>query len=429
MTDGNGDKKQPPRSVTIYAQETEIEQLGNRLKFVIPGGEDLSPLGAVRAADYGRAIDANLARGEIYAWEDSKGLHIVEGYKLLVRWARRQSDFLDREERLTPREMEERGLDPEKDIGYRVWILREDKIPTLNKLIAQMAPFAAHMDEPPYDKAYREVAQCAVGVVTKKDRLTKKGDDKDPPTGWTWHDVAIKRALKNALNKAYGIPSPREIADESWRVGEVQTTEQDWEIVNEEMPDAPKQERELLAAQLALSRERQAELEAMSPEERQAALDGAPVVVGHDSQEPPEDQGAAPPQALEPGEIRRACRCKARWAKGKRDDWGDAVRQDVEPINAPISDDVLKMVNAAMNSAITGRKQKDRDAKRHEVYQYLFGVSSGNALTNLEGVAILAWLGKPEGEVGEVKDLAAEEVEAVLLVFQEEAGQAGLPGM
>lgn len=304
--------KKPPKALTIYGTAEEIEQYGNRLRFVLPGGEDLSPEGAVRAADYGKAIDANIFRGEIYAWEDHRGLHIAEGYKLLVRWARRQSDFFDKDEELTGAELEERGLDPAEDIGYRVWILREDKLPALERL-AKVVDF---------DKAYQMIAQSAVGVVTKKDRTTKQGGDKDPPVGWTWHDVAIKRALKNALSKAYGIPSPREIAEESWMVGDVRTKAEDWrEAYDGERPYTP-EEQARLAAAVALERERKAEFDALTPEEKQArvednsrALYGDPGFEGFGDEPkgepPPEvwpDEGPSAADRQDPQALEEAAR-------------------------------------------------------------------------------------------------------------------------
>lgn len=442
--DGNG-KKQVPKALTIHGSGDQIEEYGKRLKYVLPGGEKLTPFSAVRAADYGKAIDANIFRGEIYAYEDSKGLHIVEGYKLLVRWARRQSDFFDIEEELTDDEKLGRDLDPTEDIAYRVWILREDKLPALEKLANLHKRLG---DENAYELARREVAQCGIGVVTLKDRTfwDKKKQQRvpqDPPTGWTWHDVAIKRALKNALNKAYGIPSPKEIAEETWRVGNVETKEEDWEIVEEEMPDASQEQRELLAASLALQREREEENAQLTPEQRQerfkenCELMGQPPedFEGFDTPEGPPPEQEPPPEengeeeasklvadALTPEVIRRVCRYKSKWVKGDEADWSDAVRPDPPPSD-PIDDDTLKKVAAALNRAVTGRTQKAKAEKRHEVYQYLYGVSSGKALTVKEGAAILAWIGLPDGKIGDIKALARTEVEGVLRAFQGEAGQ------
>ncbi|GAF74507.1 unnamed protein product, partial [marine sediment metagenome] len=264
-----------------------------------------------------------------------------------------------------------------------------------------------------------------------------------------WHDVAIKRALKNALNKAYGIPSPREIAEETWRVGDVTTTEEDWKVVEDEMPDASKEQRELLAAATALERARKAEFEAMSPEQQKAQVAcNSRLLYGKDEDDPlgadtpptpqepppehdeePEEEagGAEPPNdALTPEVIQRVCRYKAKWQKGEAADWSDAVRQDVEPISEPIDADTLMKVSAAVNKAITGRTQKAKDDKRHEVYQYLFGLNSGKKLTTLEGAAILAWIGLPDGKIGDIKALARAEVEGVLRAHQSEAGQVGM---
>jgi hypothetical protein len=48
----------------------------------------------------------------------------------------------------------------------------------------------------------------------------------DPPVGWTWEQVARKRAL----NLSHGAPSPREIAARSWRIGDTDTIPDDWQI-------------------------------------------------------------------------------------------------------------------------------------------------------------------------------------------------------
>jgi hypothetical protein len=80
----------------------------------------------------------------------------------------------------------------------------------------------------PWDGVFEIASQEAVGVVTQKDRTTSAGRPMDPPAGWNWQEVARKRALENALNRAYGAPSPKEIARECWMVGDIETTAEDW---------------------------------------------------------------------------------------------------------------------------------------------------------------------------------------------------------
>lgn len=439
-------KKQAPKSLTVYGTETEIEQYGQRLRHVLPGGENLSAVSAVRAADYGRAIDANIFRGEIYAYEQGGKLTIVEGYKLLVRWARRQSDFFDSAEEMTREELEAEGCDPDEDIGWKVSVLREDKLGALAKLAEIMR--ACGVPEP-YAQARAEIGQVGTGIITKKDRTTKKGEAKDPPVGWTWDDVAKKRALKNALNLAYGVPSPREIADESWRVGDVVTTEEDWQEAYNGERDYTPEEQALLAAAAALERERKAQFDALSPDEQQAKVEENcramgqpdPDFEGYDpGPEPPPltDEEIAEPEpepepierppvsrdSLTPEVIRRTCRYKARWKKGLQADWSDAERPDPPPSD-PIDAHTIKLVGALLNKALAS--QENRDEKRHAVYLYLFGVDSATKLTIKEGQSIVSWISLAEpATFGDVKGLAFAEVAAVVAAWQEEQGQLKL---
>ena len=189
-----------------------ITALANRLTTMLPG--KLAPQEALLLAQYSAAMDANPFRGEVYAYQHRGKLVLVEGYKLLVRWARRQCQFYERYERVA------NGDDtiPPDAIAFRCRILRQDAISALAELTKAGVP-----------NAYEIVSSTAVGVVTLADRTSKEGKPINPPTGWTWEEVARKRALKNALNRAYGSPSPREIAEESWMVEDQITTPTDWD--------------------------------------------------------------------------------------------------------------------------------------------------------------------------------------------------------
>ncbi len=219
----------------VYGSSDEVRDLGLRIKtFQDSKGNQLTELEAQRAAQYALAVDANPWRGEIYAYKDGKGkVHIVEGYKLLVRWARRQCPYTETYQMLTDEEK------PDGSVGWRCWILREDSLDMLKQLKQADATFR---------QAYEIAATPAVGVVRKEEMTGYK----QPPKGWTWDQVAKKRALKNALNKSHGAPSPREFAQQSWEVGTTQTERQDWVQV-EELPSGVV---ERAAAASAQARER-----------------------------------------------------------------------------------------------------------------------------------------------------------------------------
>jgi len=208
----------PDLNIQEFGRREDIAALGNRIRAMMPGGEKLKPQEAMAAAQYALTLGANPFRGETYAYTDSKGkLQLVEGYKLLVRWARRQCEYAE-----WYKPLENIG---EQDVGFSCFILRQDKHDLLQTLLK------AGMD---LDRAMDIVTVSAGGVV----RSNEMQGYNAPPKGWTWEDVAKKRALKNALNKSHGIPSLQEIASESWRVNGHDTEPDDWEDVTARMSPA-----------------------------------------------------------------------------------------------------------------------------------------------------------------------------------------------
>jgi len=222
-----------------WGSRDEVKEMANRIRRFIPGGKDLNDQQCLAFAQYARITDANPIRGEIYAW-DSKGdgtgdLVMCDGYKLLTRWANKQAPFSQWYE----------DVETEKgDIGKKCFILRLDQKPLLQTLIQAGAPWREAVDM---------IATTAVGIVTKSDMFSKKYKTAiSPPKGWTWAQVAEKRALKNALNRSHGMPSPGDIARESWMVGDTATIASDWE---ECTPEQSPEERARLAAMHARARQ------------------------------------------------------------------------------------------------------------------------------------------------------------------------------
>jgi len=202
-----------------WGDKEAILALGNRFKAMMPG--KLSASEALLLAQYSAAMGANPFRGEVYAYASKGKLILVEGYKLLVRWARRQCQFYERYERLT----NDTDTIPEGALAFRCRILRQDAVADMARLANAGVP-----------NAYEICSTEAVGVVTKDDTWSKNQNKPiPPPKGWTWEAVARKRALKNALNRAYGAPSPKEVADETWMVDDVETVPKDWEDITPEM--------------------------------------------------------------------------------------------------------------------------------------------------------------------------------------------------
>lgn len=239
----------PDVSLQEWGKREDIAALSRRIRTMLPGGDKMQPAQAMALAQYAIAVDANPFRGEIYGFVSKGRFVLVDGYKLLVRWAKRQMPYVERYESLGEGEL------PQGAVGYRCWILRDDAKSLLAVLIQGGADWR---------EAFDIAAHSAVGVVSMKDRTTKDGRPMDPPVGWTWDEVARKRALKNALNRSHGAPSPREISRESWIVEDTETEPEDWEGCT---PNMTPREREATAEYSAKLRQMRAEKQPMSAEQ------------------------------------------------------------------------------------------------------------------------------------------------------------------
>lgn len=194
----------------IEAEKIELRERGREIKTLLPGGSKLSDNQAIALAKYSGIRRADVFRGEVYGFQDRNGnLVLVDGYKLLVRYAKKISDYSDKYEPLADGE---EGIG-KGDIGYRCYIMRHDNKSELSFYIQAGATFT---------EAYNLVATQAVGIVTASEQKIS------PPKGWSWDQVGRKRALKNALNLAYPMPSIDELMNDYWQVGNTETIEADW---------------------------------------------------------------------------------------------------------------------------------------------------------------------------------------------------------
>lgn len=211
----------PDLQLAEYHSRADIDALARRCQAMLPSWKKLTPQQAWAAAQYALLLDANPFRGEMYAWQDPAGnLILDDGYKILVRWAKQKCPYTEKFEPLTPAEM------PDGAIGYRCYILRSDAHELLTHLITGGATWR---------EAYDVAAHSAIGIVTKADRINKNGQEMQPPKGWTWDQVARKRALKNALNLSHGAPSPSEIYLLRKRAQNAHTTWRDYDAALQDL--------------------------------------------------------------------------------------------------------------------------------------------------------------------------------------------------
>ena len=135
-----------------------------------------------------------------------------------------------------------------------------------------------------FQTAFELVTTSAVGVVMATETKWPDGNAKDPPHGWTWKQVAQKRALKTALNMSHGMPTVAQLARKSWEVAGVITKPEDWDGTDELKTQ---DEKERLAAMQALERERRAQWEDMTVEEKKIRTErNSTLLYGEDTDDP-----------------------------------------------------------------------------------------------------------------------------------------------
>ena len=450
-----------------WGSREDVSALARRLRQLLPGGEKLKPDEALTLAQYAMATDSNPYRGEVYAYSDSHGFHLVDGYKLLVRWAKREEDYSEIYRQIAADDPEL----PEGAIGFRCYVLRASARPFMQDLMR--GGMSA-------DDALELAATSAVGVVTKADRTTRQGGEVPPPTGWNWQQKARTRALKAALRLAYGAPSPREIARMAREDG---LEASDWHDVTDEMSA---DEARALAEMTARERERRANAPQLSREQHQERLaqyrevlhgDDAdqdltsrprsPVAVhatqvddwdpaeygfadppSEDAPEntqpeasapPPEDPPAegesGNPDRQPPAEPAPAQTSANGHARLERPLAPEAVRDAIarkigraRPAHRETQSTTAQRGLAAAKLEECFAGQDDADQKRHSVTTYVLGKASLSEVTMAEASALIDWLLDPHADPGtyDLHPAAAAEAQAVLKAALVDAGQIEL---
>lgn len=244
------------QSLILAGEKEELIDLGNKMKALLPGGDKLTDTQAMSVGNYAALTRANPFRGEIYGFESNGQLVLVDGYKLLVRWAKSISDYDEDYGDRLPVGVE--GIE-EGDIGYRITIMRDDRKPGIKQYVELGATFK---------EAFDLVANKAIGIVKQSETWSSyKKKPIPPPKGWSWDEVARKRALKNVLNRAYAMPSIEELAKLNWEVDGQETVAEDWA---DQGTYTTSEEAEVHARLAAQERERQEKVDGMDETEKAA---------------------------------------------------------------------------------------------------------------------------------------------------------------
>jgi hypothetical protein len=208
--------------INLYGDFRDSVALAQRIKKTVPGADKLDDWNLVAYANYCIATGANPHR-DMHGWQDKKGnLQMCEDYKLLVRWAKAQEPYNEMYDPMEPERLKD------GDIGYVCHIMRASAYQKLDLLCkAGLDPAMA-----------LEQVRTTVGGIVR----AKEAQHPCNVKGWDWVMVAQKRALKNALNQAYGMPSLAEIARMSWNVDGVETQAEDWEVIQDDATPAERRE-------------------------------------------------------------------------------------------------------------------------------------------------------------------------------------------
>jgi hypothetical protein len=382
-------EQQEDLSLEVFGKRSDIDKLAKRIQVMLPGGDKLTTEQCYSLAQYSILTGANPFRGEIYAIplevdkQTGKATKIAldDGYKLLIRWAKSKCEYSEWYEPLT------QGIN-EGDIGFTCYILRQDKQELLNTFLkGGMA----------LDRAMDICTVSAVGVVRYGEshyrydgKWHKKGDPMDPPTGWTWEQVAKKRALKNALNLSHGAPSLAEIARESWNVQGVQTQPEDWQDVHSQMLPAEAEATAAYNARLREMHEREPTVETAAEAADELFGEGATAAFSEGEfesiDEAAEGLEAEPQEPPDPTSQERQ--------NGDRPYDPETIKVKLAAIveggsGEPATDDQRGLVGTKIEECFAG--DADSVGKALDVLQYLFD-SSLSELTQAHVDALKRWL-------------------------------------
>jgi len=194
---------------------------------------------------------------DIHLWKDDDGtLNWTEHYTVYVRWAERKEPYQERYTKLD-------GL-PEGAIGYRCYILRQSGQWMFQTILNAALANQKNVDDA-VDMAWENAAKSAIGLINKAEQNAARF----PPRGWTWDQVARKRALRNAIREAYGTPGPDEIAvSGNWEVDATPVTAEDIAQIPDFIPPEQAEEyAKLVANNRQWADDMATRRETMTPEE------------------------------------------------------------------------------------------------------------------------------------------------------------------
>lgn len=220
-----------------WGSRDELKEVADRLRRFVPGTKNMNDTEILAYAQLVHMTGLNPCRGEIYGW-DSRGdgtgeLVTKEHYAILVRWAKSQENFTTNFTCIAI------GEKRSEDTTYSCRLLRQSDRPLLGQLLANGVD---------HQEALTWATTKGLGIVAASEKSKRK-----PPKSKDWAWVARKRALEDAIRQAFGKPSTRELARQTWIVEGVVTIPADWGDVTPEMLPSERDATALYSARRRLS--------------------------------------------------------------------------------------------------------------------------------------------------------------------------------
>lgn len=199
---------EPTAAMKLWGTDHELALMTERFRSLVPGMDDLNDEQCTAVAQYAGSMGLNPFAGEIYAWVDKDGkFHMQEGYRAWTRWANEKEPYT-----ATFRDLEA----GKGNLGQKCYVMKRSDRDSYIRMVEGGTPW-----EIAFDLCTTE----AVGVVYKEETSRR------PPHGWTWNQVARKRALKSCLKISHGQPSVHEMRRHALMVEGVSTQTDDWTLL------------------------------------------------------------------------------------------------------------------------------------------------------------------------------------------------------
>jgi len=256
--------------------KSEITDMVNRIKTIVPGGDAMTVAQITVIAQEsilyrtvpGRDVHYFLSRGNLQRVYDYKYLKNFANFKEQLLSGEQSATIEEQFRPLTEQEKITHGIEPDC-----IAALCTIKTPRERRAFAAEVKQYLEMG---FDndlaiklakETYGEIGTSAVGVIDPNE-LDRNGKKSEPPTGWSFMQLAEKLAFKNAINRKYGIPAADEMQALAYSMAQ-RAVPNDWKNVD---PLVARDTQAKLANLTAVAREVKERDGSISPDARKEEM-------------------------------------------------------------------------------------------------------------------------------------------------------------